>query len=112
MVGGPCDTAAELRCAGKPGRQRDLACSTPLAVALRCSPAGSLARCCCSLVLLVDGATRSSYSLRRNGVSQLVLGDRGWLDRLTFVLCGLLLLAEPTVLRHCHTRASYWPGRG
>lgn len=45
------------------------------------------------VVLLVDGATRSGYSPWRNGVSQLVLGDRGWLARLTFVVCGLLLFA-------------------
>lgn len=43
------------------------------------------------LVVLIDGATRTGYSLWRNGVSQLGTGDRAWLFATTFVTGGLLL---------------------
>ena len=45
------------------------------------------------LAVVLDGSTRPGYDPWRHGVSQLVLGDRGWLARSAFVLCGLLLLA-------------------
>lgn len=43
------------------------------------------------LIVLIDGATRTGYSLWRNGVSQLGTGDRAWLFTTTFVVGGLLL---------------------
>ncbi len=43
-------------------------------------------------VLLIDGATRPGFSLWRNGASQLGTGERGWLEALNFVVCGLLVL--------------------
>jgi hypothetical protein len=44
------------------------------------------------LVLLMDGATRPGFSLWRNGASQLGTGDRGWLQGLNFIICGVLVL--------------------
>jgi hypothetical protein len=41
----------------------------------------------------VDGLTRPGYSLVRHPVSALALGTRGWLQSLTFVLCGALIAA-------------------
>lgn len=43
------------------------------------------------LAVLIDGATRTGYSLWRNGVSQLGTGDRALLFAATFVIGGVLL---------------------
>lgn len=51
-------------------------------------------------VLLIDGATRPGYDQWRHGVSQLTSGDRGWLARLAFIACGLLVLAFTAAIRH------------
>jgi hypothetical protein len=51
------------------------------------------------LVILIDGATRPGYDAWRNGVSQLSSGDRGWLHRLLFIACGLLVLASAAGVR-------------
>jgi len=44
------------------------------------------------LVLLADAATRPGFSIWRNGASQLGTGERGWLQGLNFIVCGLLVL--------------------
>ena len=59
------------------------------------------------LVLVADGATRAGYSPLRNGVSQLGLGDRAWIETTNFVLGGLLLAAFAAGLRRF-----LLPGRG
>ena len=59
------------------------------------------------VVLWIDGATRSGYSLWHHGASQLGTGDRAWLQTANFVLGGLLLAAFALGAR----RALY-PGRG
>jgi hypothetical protein len=48
---------------------------------------------------LVQGATRPGYSAWRNAVSQLALGDQGWVQTLSFFASGLLLLAFAVGLR-------------
>ncbi|GAB3430961.1 DUF998 domain-containing protein [Flindersiella endophytica] len=55
--------------------------------------AGAVAAPLLLLVIGVDGSTRSGYDTWHHGVSQLTLGELGWLERLTYVLCGLVLAA-------------------
>jgi hypothetical membrane protein len=43
-------------------------------------------------VSMADGVTRPGYDLARNWVSQLALGDRGWLGALNLALCGVWLV--------------------
>lgn len=43
-------------------------------------------------VSMADGATRPGYHLTRNWVSQLALGERGWLGELNLALCGVWLV--------------------
>jgi hypothetical protein len=45
------------------------------------------------------GATRSGYSVRRNYISQLALGDSGWIQQANFVIFGLLVLGFTFGLR-------------
>lgn len=45
------------------------------------------------VVFLVDGALRPGYDPLRHFVSALLLGDRGWIETITFVLSGVLILA-------------------
>lgn len=59
------------------------------------------------VVFMVDGATRRGYSPAEHAVSQLSLGERGWLQIASFVVTGLLMLAFAVGLR----RALH-PGRG
>jgi Protein of unknown function (DUF998) len=51
--------------------------------------AGAVAALLLLLVIGVDGATRPGYDAWHHGVSQLTLGELGWLERLTYVVCGL-----------------------
>lgn len=44
------------------------------------------------LVFLIEGATRPGYSAWRHAVSQLSLGDSGWINSLNIVVCGGFLL--------------------
>jgi hypothetical protein len=44
------------------------------------------------LTFLVDGATRPGYSARRQPVSALALGRRGWVQTTSFVLTGALVV--------------------
>lgn len=52
--------------------------------------AGGFAAVLLLLVIAIDGATRPGYDAWHHGVSQLVLGELGWLERLVYVFCGLL----------------------
>lgn len=45
------------------------------------------------LVTAIEIVTRSGFDLRRNGISQLSLGDRGWIQVLNFIVAGLLTIA-------------------
>jgi hypothetical membrane protein len=65
--------------------------STGISTTRRLLRAGVAAGILVPLVVLIDGATRTGYSLWRNGVSQLGTGDRAWLFATTFVIGGLLL---------------------
>lgn len=42
---------------------------------------------------MVQGATRAGYNPLRHPVSSLALGDGGWVQTLTFIVTGLLILA-------------------
>lgn len=60
---------------------------------------GGLAAVLLLLVIAIDGATRPGYDAWHHGVSQLVLGELGWLERLVYVLCGLLVAASAVGVR-------------
>lgn len=45
------------------------------------------------ITFFIDGATRPGYDPWRNFVSQLAVGERGWLQIANFILCGTLVLA-------------------
>jgi hypothetical membrane protein len=42
------------------------------------------------VVAIIQAITRSGYNVRLNAVSQLSLGDRGWIQITSFLLAGLL----------------------
>jgi hypothetical protein len=44
------------------------------------------------VVFLIEGATRPGYSAWRHAVSQLSLGDQGWINSLAIIACGGFLL--------------------
>src|SRR6266699_2204906 len=44
------------------------------------------------IVFLIEGATRPGYSAWRHAVSQLSLGDQGWMNSINIFVCGLTLL--------------------
>lgn len=50
-------------------------------------------------VFLIDGATRAGYDPMRHQVSLLSLGDRGWLQTLSFLVTGSLLIVFAIALR-------------
>jgi len=50
-------------------------------------------------VFLIEGATRPDYSPLRHPVSSLSYGDWGWMQRINFVITGLLLFAFAIGLR-------------
>lgn len=43
-------------------------------------------------VFLIEGATRPGYSVWRHSVSQLSLGQQGWMNSINMFVCGLFLL--------------------
>jgi hypothetical protein len=51
------------------------------------------------MVFLVEGATRPGYSAWRHYVSQLSLGEGGWMQIANFLLCGLTSLCFALGLR-------------
>ena len=50
-------------------------------------------------VFLIEGATRPNYSPLRHPVSSLSYGDWGWMQRINFVITGLLIFAFAIGLR-------------
>ena len=44
------------------------------------------------VVFLIEGATRPNYNPWRHSVSQLSLGEQGWINSLSIFICGLCLL--------------------
>ena len=44
-------------------------------------------------VIVIEILTRTGFDLRRNGISQLSLGERGWIQIANFVIAGLLTVA-------------------
>lgn len=51
------------------------------------------------LVFLVEGATRPGYSAWRNFVSTLSVGNQGWMQIASFLICGVLVLCFALGLR-------------
>lgn len=51
------------------------------------------------VVFHLDAATRPEYELLRHGPSLLMLGDRGWIQIVNFVVTGVLMLACAAGLR-------------
>jgi Protein of unknown function (DUF998) len=62
------------------------------------------------VMVLIEGATRPDYDPMQVFVSQLSLGDEGWLQVANFVLSGLLIVAFALGLRRVvpSGRASRW----
>ena len=58
-------------------------------------------------VFLVEGALRPAYSAWHHFVSSLSLGERGWVQIVSFVVCGVLVLGFAFGLR-----SVLHPGRG
>ncbi|MEU4690469.1 DUF998 domain-containing protein [Actinoplanes sp. NPDC023714] len=48
---------------------------------------------------VIQGLTREGFDLTRNAISQLSLGDLGWIQVINFILTGALLIAGATGLR-------------
>jgi hypothetical protein len=59
------------------------------------------------ITVLIDGATRPGYSTTRHGVSQLGLGERGWLTQLAFIISGALFAAFAVALFRLVRSASF-----
>jgi Protein of unknown function (DUF998) len=64
-------------------------------------------------VFLIEGATRPDYSPLRHPVSSLSCGDWGWMQRINFVITGLLLFAFAIGLRRIlrSSNGSVWGPR-
>ncbi len=62
------------------------------------------------IVFLIEGATRPGYSAWRHAVSQLSLGDQGWMNSINIFVCGLFLLCFAFGLRLVlqSGKASFW----
>jgi Protein of unknown function (DUF998) len=91
------DTTMTQRIAG-PGRPG--ASSEPTATLTRVLLAcGAIGAPLFLLVFHLDMLTRPGYDLLRHGPSQLMTGDRGWLQIANFVVTGLLMLACAVGLR-------------
>ncbi len=50
-------------------------------------------------VAIIQAFTRSGYNIRQNAISQLSLGDLGWIQMTSFLLTGLLAVACATGVR-------------
>lgn len=62
--------------------------------------AGAISPALFVLTFMVEGATRSGYSAWHNFVSNLCLGMRGWVQRVNFYVCGVLMLCFAAGLQH------------
>ena len=56
-------------------------------------------------VVLVQMATRPGFDIRRHAVSQLSLGDLGWVQMANFIISGLLVVAFAIGVRRTLARA-------
>src|SRR5213075_2882076 len=65
------------------------------------------------IVFLIEGATRPGYSAWRHAVSQLSLGEQGWINTINIFVCGLFLLCFAFGLRRVlpSGKAAYWGPR-
>src|SRR4030042_509972 len=54
---------------------------------------GTLTGPLCFMVAIVQALTRPGFNIRLNAISQLSLGDLGWIQIASFLLTGLLALA-------------------
>lgn len=59
------------------------------------------------VVFLIEGATRADYSAFRQPISSLSIGELGWMQRMNFLITGLLLIAFAFGLRQT-TRSMLW----
>lgn len=61
-------------------------------------------------VALIEGAVRPGYNALRQPISALSIGKRGWIQRVNFVVSGLLMLAYAFGLRSASldAGASFW----
>ncbi|MFI8101365.1 DUF998 domain-containing protein [Streptomyces sp. NPDC086023] len=59
---------------------------------------------------LAQGVVRDGFDFTRNAISQLALGEAGWIQTVNFVLAGALLLAGAAGLRRvlCGTPGGTW----
>lgn len=60
---------------------------------------GAIAGPSFTLAWIVEGATRSNYNPLRHPISSLSIGDAGWMQVITFIVTGLLMLAFAFGLR-------------
>ncbi len=51
------------------------------------------------LVVIIDGATKPGYDARRHFISELALGERGWVQSTNFIVVGVLTIAFAAGLR-------------
>ena len=51
------------------------------------------------VVAFIQAVTRSGYDIRQNAISQLSLGDLGWIQIASFLLTGLLAVASAIGVR-------------
>lgn len=52
------------------------------------------------LVVIVDGLTKPGYDARTQTISELALGERGWVQSANFIVLGLLTVAFAAGLRY------------
>ncbi|WP_433219259.1 DUF998 domain-containing protein [Dactylosporangium sp. CS-047395] len=85
----------------------------PTRLGRRLVAGGALAVAGFLVVFHVDAATRPGFVLLRHGPSLLMLGDRGWIQVVNFISCGLLMVGCAAGLRRLlHTgRAARWGPR-
>jgi hypothetical protein len=72
--------------------------------------AGAVAAPLFAILALAQAATRTGYDLTRHPVSMLALGDLGWIQTTSFVVCGLLVLVAAVGLRRARRgqKAGTW----
>jgi hypothetical membrane protein len=58
-----------------------------------CLLAGAIAPVLFWLVVIVDGFTKPGYDARKDFISELALGDHGWVQSANFIAVGLLIIA-------------------
>jgi hypothetical membrane protein len=60
-------------------------------------------------VFFWEGSVRPHYRARRHFVSLLALGDRGWVQTVNFLVCGVSLVAFATTAIAVHATGHYGP---